>query len=95
MKAESKIPIAHSLFSLDSLASNLPQSNSLHQHYHSLVDESYPHLCKMLFLQLVMRENFLIYSDRRVELKEAWNSVNKKLGERVGNIYIVDQLSSI
>jgi hypothetical protein len=57
--------------------------------------ESYPNLCKILFMQLVLRENVLIYSDRRVEIKEVWNAVNKKIGEKVGNIYIVDQLTNI
>jgi hypothetical protein len=43
----------------------------------------------------VLRENVLIYSNRRVEIKEVWNAVNKQLGEKVGNIYIVDQLTKI
>jgi hypothetical protein len=30
-----------------------------------------------------------------VEIKEVWNAVNKQLGEKVGNIYIVDQLTKI
>jgi hypothetical protein len=72
------------------------QTNELHQFYHRLMQgESYPNLCKILFMQLVLRENVLIYSDRRVEIKEVWNAVNKKIGEKVGNIYIVDQLTKI
>jgi hypothetical protein len=58
-------------------------------------EENYPNLCKILFLQLVLRENVLIYSNRRVEIKEVWNAVNRRLGEKVGNIYIVDQLTKI
>ena len=52
-------------------------------------------MSKILFLQLVLRENFVIYSNRRVEVKEVWNEMNKKLGEKVANIYIMDQSSKI
>lgn len=71
-------------------------TNDLHQFYYQLMqDENYPNFCKILFLQLVLRENVLVYSNHRVEIKEVWNSVNKRLGEKVGNIYIVDQLTKI
>ena len=52
-------------------------------------------MSKIIFLQLVLRENFVIYSSRRVEVKEVWNEMNKKLGEKVANIYIMDQSSKI
>ena len=52
-------------------------------------------MSKILFLQLVLRENVVIYSNRRVEVKEVWNEMNKKLGEKVANIYIMDQSSKI
>jgi hypothetical protein len=71
-------------------------TNDLHQFYYQLMqDENYPNFCKILFLQLVLRENVLVYSNHRVEIKEVWNSVNKRLGEKVGNIYIMDQLTKI
>ena len=63
-----------SLFSLNTVNTILPNAqlpaNELHQFYHRIMgEENYPHLCKILFLQLVLRENILIYSDRRVEIK--------------------------
>lgn len=101
MKSESNLlPNGRSLFSLNTIntaiQSSINLNNEMHKFYYSLLGESnYPHLSKILFLQLVLRENFVIYSNRRVEMKEVWNEMNKKLGEKVANIYIMDQSSMI
>jgi hypothetical protein len=45
-----------------------------------LSDCDYPNLKRILFLQLVTKENVLIYSKRRAEIKEAWLGLEKKIG---------------
>jgi hypothetical protein len=60
---------AQNVGSLLSLPANTAL-NGLHDFYHQLLSNcDYPFLAKILFLQLVTRENILLYSSRRAEVK--------------------------
>ena len=68
MKQDSGGNGAMSMFSLNTTL--LGQANPLHAYYNRIFPEqNYPHLTKILFLQLVLRENILLYSPRRAEVK--------------------------
>ena len=69
------------MFSLNTNNTALPtQANALHNYYRQIAkNDNYPYLSKIIFLQLVLSENVLIYSDHRVQIKETWNHINKKI----------------
>jgi len=78
------------LGSLLSLPANTTQ-NGLHDFYHQLLgDCDYPFLAKILFLQLVTRENVLLYSSRRAEVKEAWMGLAKQLKDNQASVFAID-----
>ena len=83
--------------SLYSLATNIPVGpNPLHDFYNTLLSDcDYPLLSKILFLQLLTKENILLYSSRRAEIKEAWSGFNKKINDNQSTILIIDQNTDI
>lgn len=71
MKQEPSFANGRSMFSVNT-SLTLPQisHNPLHAFQKQLLpDSDYPWLSKLLFLQLVLRENILVYSSRRAEIK--------------------------
>lgn len=66
MKSELSVQNVGSLMSLPANTTH----NGLHDYYNQLLGNcDYPLLAKILFLQLVTRENILLYSSRRAEVK--------------------------
>ena len=87
MKSDLSVQNLGSLLSLPATTTQ----NGLHDFYHQLLGNcDYPFLAKILFLQLVTRENVLLYSSRRAEVKEAWMGLAKQLKDNQASVFAID-----
>ena len=81
-----------SMFSVNTLMTVHPDSggkNDLHAYYEQLVPEhsqEYPSLSKIYFLQLVLRENTILFTQQRIVAKDIWLGITRKLGFNTPNV---------
>ena len=90
-----------SMFSLNTYMTTQQEDqthNEFHEYYYRLLGEvgqEYPTLSKIIFLQLVLRENLIIYTENRVDVRDVWLTIARKLQIKKPNIYVVDAETNI
>lgn len=68
--------------------------NQIHYFYYKLLPSfsmESPYLSKMFYLQLLLRENILIFTTDRVDARDIWLSISRVLELKKPEIYVVDE----
>ena len=56
-----------------------------------MFSHEYAYLSRIFFLQLVLRENFILFTEDRIDVRDIWLAIARKLQLPKPDIYVVDE----